>query len=106
MSALLERQRAIREADAALRQADLPMYADVVVSLNKIIDAVEGFLSKHPAQDDPARRLSYQAEQAKDLIACFQQNPVTYARLKQEAQDMTDQLLASIRLNTSGDNFF
>ena len=85
---LLDRQRAIRGADAALREADLPLYADVVVALHRLQSAVDQ-LAEQWGKTPPniqAQRAMHHALEAKEQIACFQQSPVAYERMRQQAE--------------------
>lgn len=85
---LLDRQRAIRGADAALREADLPLYADVVVALHRLQHAVDQ-LAEQWGKTPPnaqAQRVMHYALEAKELIGCFQENPVTYEKMRRQAQ--------------------
>ncbi len=99
MSALLDRQRAIRGADSALREADLPLYADVVVALHRLQVAVEqmakGWGNKPPSE--PAKRAMHYAIDAKELISCFQENPVAYEKMRRQAQQEMHKLIEFAR---------
>ena len=85
---LLDRQRAIRSADAALREADLPLYADVVVALHRLQAAVEKLHdpnSRKPISPQLKCVLHY-ATDAKELVECFQHSPVDYERMRKQAE--------------------
>ena len=90
---LIERQQAIRSADAALREADLPMYADVVVSLHRLIEAVDKLSAQWPGKKAPnvqAQRVMHYALEGKEITRVFQRNPVEHEKLRRHArQEMT-----------------
>ena len=94
---LLDRQRAIRSADAALREADLPMYADVVVSLHRLIEAVEKLSAEWPGKNPPnvqAKRVMHYALEGKEITSVFLRNPVEYERIRRQARDEMMKLIA------------
>ena len=85
---LLDRQQAIRSADAALREADLPLYADVVVALHRLQDAVDKLQQqsgRNPISPQMKAVLHY-ATDAKELVACFQHSPADYERMRKHAE--------------------
>ena len=97
---LLQRQQSIRSADAALREVDLPLYADVVVSLHRLVTAVEKLSAQWPGEKPPnvqAQRVMHYAVEAKDLIACFQHKPVDYERMRDQARRETSAIIAFAR---------
>ena len=107
---LIERQRAIRSADAALREADLPPYADVVTALYRLHCAVEAMSKgwgKKPPGDAAQHALRY-AIDAKELIACFQTNPVEYEKMLRQAEQEMQKLIELARKPPpkAGNGFF
>ena len=98
---LLDRQYeyAIRGADAALREADLPLYADVVVALHRLQHVVDK-LSAQWGEKPPnaqARRVMHYALEAKELLACFQVNPVIYETFRRNAERAMNDTLNFVR---------
>ena len=92
---LIERQRAIRGADTALREADLPLYADVVTALYRLHCAVEAMAKswgKKPPNDAAQHALRY-AIDARELICCFQTNPVNYEKMRRQAEQEMHKLI-------------
>ncbi len=105
---VLDRQRAIRGADAALREADLPLYADVVVALHRLQTAVEQMAkiwgNKPPSE--AAKRAMRYAIDARELICCLQENPVNYEKMRRQAQQTTQELIEFARRPPKADDGF
>ena len=105
---LIERQRAIRGADMALREADLPLYADVVTALYRLHVAVEqmakGWGNKPPSE--AAERAKRYAIDARELICCFQTNPVDYEKMRRQAEQETHKLIELAKKPPTAGNGF
>lgn len=103
---ILDRQRAIQRADSALREVDLPLYADVVVALHRLQNAVEEQARSWQGRplNAQARRALHYAAEAKELIACFQESPLAYERRRQQARQQMLQLIEAARQTRPGDD--